>query len=283
MPSLSHLIAGARGRARLVHDDRDRFELLRRTTTVHGTRLLAYCVMDTHLHVVAEGPPDQVLAAHRVAMRNYVRFFNARHGAEGPLLRGPVQAIPTTPEIELARAIKYVHKNPLDTHPPMAETELAYEWSSMRAFAGLSRTDFANVTRARELMGRHTRWALPAACPLVDLDPVSVPTAPAELILAAAAQTFGVLVEDLASLSRARTLSAARAVFVAVGRLEGYQESQLAAVLGRTQQRVSQLVDVPSDTEGARVVRTLLRDPTLRARLKPPKLVPATSYAGCHA
>ncbi|HZV01485.1 MAG TPA: hypothetical protein VFF73_32530 [Planctomycetota bacterium] len=117
MSTLSHLNAGARGADRLVRDDRDRFRLLQCVTRALGKRVLAYCIMDTHLHVVAEGRTDELVAALRLALRGYARTFNARHASEGPLLRRPVQPIPVPRGVELARAIHYVHKNPLDTHP----------------------------------------------------------------------------------------------------------------------------------------------------------------------
>src|SRR5688572_19704852 len=52
-----------RGDSRLVHDDVDRVELVRRTSRAFGPRLLAYCVMDTHLHVVVEASEPDFRAA----------------------------------------------------------------------------------------------------------------------------------------------------------------------------------------------------------------------------
>jgi len=134
----------------------------------------------------------------------------------------------------------------------------------------------ANVARARELMEGQGWVARPT--PLTDLEPVSVPTAAVDLVLAAAAQTYGVLAEDVMT-SRARSLTAARSVFVALGRLEGYSDSQLAGVAGRTRQWIGKLRARDADMLGVRIARTLLRLDVLRARLKAPKVSREETYA----
>jgi hypothetical protein len=115
------------------------------------------------------------------------------------------------------------------------------------------------------------------------VDRSRAPTTGVDLILGAAAQTYGVLAEDVASASRARALTRARAVFVALGRLEGYRDHQLAGIAGRTRQRIGQLGAHEVDMLGVQIARTLLRLDVFRARLKPPKLSRAASYAGSEA
>jgi hypothetical protein len=265
---VAHLNAGARGASRLVLDDRDRFRLLRGVVAAFGDALLAYCLMDTHLHVVVEGGEESGEVLGRV-LRGYARAFNARHRAEGPLLRGPVVAIPAPGVVELARMLRYVHENPIRMREPIVAREVDYEWSSARAFAGLARTAFPNVARAEALGGvRHRRVQV-----LAGLEAVPVPGAGPELILAAAAQAFGVDPLDLAARRNTPALVAARRVYVTLGRLESYRDSQLALVLGRTRVRVTQLAAEPVDLEGARIARTLLREPRFRVRLRAPALL----------
>ena len=260
---LEHSVAGARGSARLVHDDRDRFALLERVVDVMGA-LLGYCIMDTHLHVVVEGQRERSRAALTGALARYARYFNPRHEREGPLLRGPVESIRAGSEVELVRLIHYVHRN-----PPLLAREIDFPWSSARALVGLSRAEFPNVGRLRALLGSRARPASPARVALAGLEPLIVPTASPGLILAAAAQAFGVDPVAVAGKERAPALVRARAVYVVLGRLESYRDVQLAPALGRTRQRVTQLAATEVDTDGVRVARTLLRDPALRVRLAP--------------
>jgi REP element-mobilizing transposase RayT len=271
-----HMNAGARGTTRLVVSDRDRHSLLR--CIVEGVqvtaRLLAWCIMPTHIHLMVEG---DAAASESVeaAIKRHARAFNRAHADEVPLLRGPVVSIPKESAIEIARSIRYVHGNPVKTDPPMVQYAVEYPWSSARAFAGLSRVGFVDVARALELCGTSAPWTIPRGYRLADLAPAVVPSASPALILAAAAQTFGVDPLDVAGDGREPALVAARGVCVALGRLESYHGSQLAPGLGRTRQRLSQIAAAGVDEEGVRIARTLLRVAALRARL--PGIRPALS------
>jgi hypothetical protein len=265
MMHVAHLILGARGFSRLVRDDHDRFALLGRVVAALGDDLLAYCVMDTHLHVVARGTLAE--AALAGALRLYARAFNARHREEGPLLRGPIRAIPAPSEFELGRQIRYVHANPLDTTVPIVATPVAFEWSSARRFAGLSAADFPNVAGAVEILGDEGRRFLPEPEALVDLEPALTPRARPEVILRAAAQTFGVDPLRVAGPERSPVLARARAVYMNLGRLESFCGPQLAPLLGRTRQCANQIAAAHADARALRIARTLLLTPELNARL----------------
>jgi hypothetical protein len=262
----SHVTAGALDSQRFVLDDRDRGDLVRRLAGLARGGLLAYCIMDTHVHAVVEGSGERACARARGVFSGYTRAFNARRGRSGPLLRGAVHAATARTARELARQISYVHDNPLRTKPPIVTRAHHFEWSSARAFVGLSRAPFANVSRALELMGDERRWVVPARPALEGLTPALSPSSSVELLLAAGAQTFGVASCDLSGSSLAPEVVAARAVYVALGRLEGYLDVQLAAPLGRTDRRVSQIALGPVDLVGVRIGRTLLRNAALRSR-----------------
>jgi hypothetical protein len=165
--------------------------------------------------------------------------------------------------------IRYVHKNPLDTHPPLVAHAVEFPWSSARAYAGLTRASPANPERARTLLGPDAHGVTPSLpFKLASLEPASSPTVSLETLVEAAGQAYSVLGAHLRSNRRAPVLAAARSVFVALGRLESYRDRHLAAFLGRTRARAWQLRNDDVDLEGVRVARTLLRVPGLRAQLK---------------
>lgn len=275
--NLWHLIVGARGETRLVHDDADRLAFVRALGRHVGSAALAHCLMNTHAHLVVEGELAVVRRRFEIALQVFGLGFNARHRGETLLFRGPVEAFHAPSERELARMIGYVHDNPLRTRVPIVTRSIEYEWGSARSYAGLSRADFPNVARALELLGREAWRVKPAAIPLADLAPARVPCASPELILGATAQTYMVDPAELAASGRAPSLSKARAVYAFVGRLESYHCEQLAVPIGKTRQRLSQLASGEVDEPGARVVRTLIRTRELRARLRPARvMVPAS-------
>jgi hypothetical protein len=262
----THLIAGARSGAVLVKDDADRLALLE---WLHATvgRVLAYCVMNTHFHVVIEGDPATTRDRAAPAFRSYTRSFNARHGLKGTLLRGRPEPFGKADSIALAKAIDYVHENPISTKPPIVPREVDFEWSSARAFTGLARDRFVDPERARVLLGVDARRIALEHPELAGLEPAMAPCATPGRILSAAAATLRVLPADMASGRRSPELAAARAVYVALGRLESYCDGQLARPLGRSRARTCELSADP-DMEAVRMARTLLRDSGLATRIR---------------
>lgn len=268
MTPLHHVIAGAHESLRLVRDDADRSALVSRIVAGFGDALLAYCIMDTHIHLVVEAARDDARTRSRRLLRAHVRSFGVRHRSR-LLLRGPVEVLPIASAFELGRTIRYVHENPTKTHEPIVTRPEAFEWSSARAFAGLVRAGHPNVPRCRELLAQHARWALPPRASLAIAERRSVPTASPRLIAAAAAQAFGLRVEDLVSASRAPEVEAARRAFMVLGRLESYFDRQLAPEIGRSRARANALAAGGADAHALRIARTLLDDPELRMRLQP--------------
>jgi hypothetical protein len=90
------LTAGAAGAARLVLDDRDRHDLLESVRAALGHSLLAYCVMGTHLHAIAEAPPEHARRWFEEGVRAYIRTHRRRHGS-APALRARPRTLLRTP------------------------------------------------------------------------------------------------------------------------------------------------------------------------------------------
>src|SRR4051812_3958936 len=108
MSDIFHLNAGAERPTRLVLDERDRFELLELIVAAFGPRLLAYCVMRTHVHVVAQGERDELVATLTRLLAVQARRFRARHRVIRRL-RGAVEANQATDAESLGYVIAYVH------------------------------------------------------------------------------------------------------------------------------------------------------------------------------
>ena len=268
---VQHFTAGARADLRLVSDDDDRFRLLSLLAEQLSEALLAYCLMDTHVHIVAEGAVDDHRLRLEAALATYTRVFNQRHDLRGRLLRGPVEAFGVLGREELLRLLCYVHENPLRTRPPLVERAIDYRWSSQRAYVGLSLAGIANVERALALLGPLAWRAAAPRPPLADLERAAAPTAAPHAILAAAAEAYGVPVGSLSGDGRAAVYLRARALYLHLGLIEGYTLTQLAPVLRRSLAQASRIAAAgPSDERALRVGRTLLRDPRTRAQWEAP-------------
>jgi hypothetical protein len=264
MTNVHHIIVRAHESTRLAHDDHDRSRLTHATWRVFGARLLTYCLMDTHLHVLAEADHDAALAGARLTLGRYGQWFDARHRADhGVLVARVERVLPMPIGAELARGIHYLHQNPKKAR--LVDDEAEWPWSGARSFGGLSKAPFANVARAVELCGGdlwrlRPRWR----SDLADMEPSIVPMDGVEVVLAASAQTFGVLPVHVAAKHLFAHVVAARTTFVHLGRLEGLKDAQLAPAIGRKRRRVSQLAGSPIDEQAVVIARTLMREPRLR-------------------
>ena len=252
---LVHLIAGARGHRPLAIDDADHRSLLEAVRVSLRAAVLAYCLMGTHLHVVARGQPEHLARWLTTALRTYARAFNRRHSLEGTLLRGPVEAIRIPGPDELVRTIRYVHDNPLKTDPPLAARAVEYPWSSRRAYFGLCRIGATNVPAAATILaGNAFARSLFEPWPaLADLAPSTVPIASPATLLAASAQVFGCDPLAVAGSARGSAEIAARATYVKLGRLEAYTDAQLADALSRERSWVSRLGRADSEASAVQM------------------------------
>jgi len=264
-----NLTAGARGHLALVADDGDRHELIARLSESLGGALLAYCLMETHVHVVAEGYADHVGERFQAALTRYIRAFNRFRGVSSGLLRGGIDDRLITDGFEVGRAIHYVHRNPVRVSVPLVEHAVEYRWSSQREFDGLSLAGIANVERALALLGpRAGSWLRGAArVDLADATPSLAPMATLGTLVAAAAQVHGVPWWSLAGKGHAPAVQAVRALLVRLGQLEGYSLSELASVTGRAKTTIFDWGAVECPARALRIARTLYRVPMLRRQL----------------
>ncbi len=101
---------------------------LREQAAVGGLAVLAYCLMDNHIHLIVV-PRDEASMA-RVLQRvhgRYAQYFNARLGRCGHLWQNRFSSCALGPG-HLYAALRYVERNPV--RAGLVERAGEYEWSS---------------------------------------------------------------------------------------------------------------------------------------------------------
>jgi putative transposase len=98
-----------------------------------GVRILAYCLLDNHYHLLLETPQPNLSRVMRHLDGVYTQRYNRRHGRDGPLFRGRYTAIVVEAERYLLAVVQYIHRNPVTAG--LARTPEGYEWSSCRWYA----------------------------------------------------------------------------------------------------------------------------------------------------
>jgi putative transposase len=116
-------------------DRRTYLECLTSYCTQAGVRILAYCLMSNHVHLVAV--PEEVKSlgvALRRAHGRYSLYLNSRRQRSGHLWQNRFYSC-AMDEKHLWAALRYVERNPVRANLVIRPEE--YEWSSAAAHVGL--------------------------------------------------------------------------------------------------------------------------------------------------
>jgi putative transposase len=122
--------------------DADRAEYLKQLSEQgqrFGVQYIAWCLMASHVHLVAVPEEEKSLALGvGEAHRRYTRYVNFREGWRGYLFQGRFHSFPLGGSYLLA-AVRYVLRNPV--RAGLVERPWDYRWSSARWFVGERRDD----------------------------------------------------------------------------------------------------------------------------------------------
>lgn len=131
-----HVTVRGAGRRRIFEDDGDRRRFVEGLgTLVEKDRiaLLAWCLMDNHVHVLAKAAVSNMTRGfHRLAT-SYACYFNGRHGHVGPVFQGRFDSAPVETDEHLLAAARYIHRNPLVLGIEQLDE---YPWSSYAQYCG---------------------------------------------------------------------------------------------------------------------------------------------------
>lgn len=158
IPEVAHHVTQRGNRRQPVFfsdDDRIAYlDLLAEAICAHGTRCLAWCLMDNHVHLVlVPRDADGLRATLGEAHRRYTRRINFREGWRGYLFQGRFASYPMD-DAHLMVAVRYVEQNPVAAR--LVGSAEDWRWSSARAHvAGKCPPDDPLTDVAA--LGRHVR------------------------------------------------------------------------------------------------------------------------------
>jgi hypothetical protein len=103
----------ARVAAPLVFDDADRYAVIDALASAFAKRLLAYCLLDERLDIVAEGTETELIGLMGRALQLYLADRRRRAASGVPGLPARIDAERIHDAIALVQAINEVHELPL--------------------------------------------------------------------------------------------------------------------------------------------------------------------------
>lgn len=130
-----HVLNRGNGRAQVFYGEADYREFVK-LMAVAGDRLpprlLAYCLMPNHVHLVLWPREDgEVSRWMQWLMTAQVRRHHRRHGSDGHLWQGRFKAFPIQRDEHLLSVLRYVERNPL--RAKLVARAEDWPWSSLGA------------------------------------------------------------------------------------------------------------------------------------------------------
>jgi putative transposase len=156
-----HVIARGNERKAVFRDDRDRQEYLNRLIRCRdrfGLRVLAFCLMDNHLHLAVEQGGAKLSRVMLALQSAYTQWFNRRHGRVGHLFQGRYKAFLIEKDRYLLALIRYIHFNPVEAG--LAVRPQDYPWSSDRYYRLKKSPEWLDIERVLPLLGPTRRIAM---------------------------------------------------------------------------------------------------------------------------
>jgi putative transposase len=160
IPQVAHHVT-QRGNRRLPvffsDDDRRLYlQLVAQAGEANGTRCLAWCLMDNHVHLILVPPQEDGLRATLAeAHRRYTRHVNFREGWRGHLFQARFASYPMD-DAHLMAAVRYVENNPVAAG--MVASAGDWPWSSARSHINGRRAKDDPLTDLAALQGIVPNW-----------------------------------------------------------------------------------------------------------------------------
>ena len=160
--AIHHVIPTGSGGESIVRDDLDRKWLLQRlglTVTRHRWSCLAYCLLDTHFHLIVQTAIPNLGVGMQWMLAPYARDFNDRHERRGNLFHTRFYSTRITSDEHLTAALVYLHLNPV--RAGVVERPELWRWSSYAATIGRAPApQFLATSEALGLIDQHRATAV---------------------------------------------------------------------------------------------------------------------------
>lgn len=130
-----HVVSRGVGQQIIFETDADRrryLDSLQNLLEGSSGTLLAWCLMDNHVHLLIKQQLDDLSATMRRLNAGYALYFNLVHNRSGHLFQGRFRSEPVDSDEYLMTVIRYIHQNPCKAG---LARDCRYEWSSYDSFA----------------------------------------------------------------------------------------------------------------------------------------------------
>lgn len=159
---IHHVIARGNNKEAIFKEDNDKIrylQLIDRYKKRHMFKLLAYCIMDNHVHLLIKQNEVSLSKTMQGIQQSYTQFYNKKYNCIGHVFHQRFKSIPVADEAYLLSLIAYIHKNPKVAGIVNDLNE--YRWSSHLEIIKPSKKDIADVFYLFDLINRNVNEVLP--------------------------------------------------------------------------------------------------------------------------
>lgn len=147
-----HVVTRGVGGMIIFEDDEDRehyLSLLRKYRDELGFRVIAWVLMDNHVHLVLDfGEGTMPTGLMRRLDIAYAAYHRSKTGHQGHLFQDDFWSKPIKTDAQLVATVDYIHRNPERARISSAER---YRWSSAREYLGTG--SLVDTSTVSELIG----------------------------------------------------------------------------------------------------------------------------------
>ena len=129
-----HIVHRGIGKQILFEDDEDHDRLLltlQRYRFEIGFELVAYCLMENHIHLLIHDVNRQIEQIMKKVAGSYAYYYNHKYDRIGHLFQDRYMSEPIEDDAYLLSVIRYIHRNP---EKAGISKSSEYQWSSYRAY-----------------------------------------------------------------------------------------------------------------------------------------------------
>lgn len=152
---LHHITAKSPSRRLLFIDDSDRqryLGLLAREIRERQWRMLTFCLLSNHLHLLIETPEPDLGAGMKAVHQKFSRLTNQARGEGGHLFGARFYSGVVESERHALGCLRYIARNPVKAS--ICSTPQEWSWSAHRALAGMAAApSFLDVAATYEHLG----------------------------------------------------------------------------------------------------------------------------------
>jgi REP element-mobilizing transposase RayT len=124
---------------RIFEDDEDRLTFLDHLRTAKyasGASLLAFCLMENHVHLIIEQGDERLGETMKRLCGRYASWFNMKYGRSGHLFQDRYKSEAVESDAYLVTVLRYVYNNPVKAG--LCASARDYAWSGCRLLGGKS-------------------------------------------------------------------------------------------------------------------------------------------------